>query len=154
MTPALFSRSKLALCRVPRATKSPFVFFTADAHSVPKENVEPEKMGPLPVTFEDVSKASFMIRSGIVHTPCDYSTSLSEICKTNVYLKKDFMQLTGSFKERGARFALLSLSDEEKKTGVVLASAGNHALAMAWHGMSVGRARVWILRVILHDLFL
>jgi threonine dehydratase len=78
-----------------------------------------------------------MIRSGILRTPCDYSTSLSDICKTNVYLKKDFMQFTGSFKERGARYSLLSLSEEEKKNGVVLASAGNHALAMAWHGTPV-----------------
>jgi threonine dehydratase len=75
-----------------------------------------------------------MIRKGIYHTPCDFSFPLSEICKTNVYLKKDFMQFTGSFKERGARYALLSLSEEEKRKGVVLASAGNHALAMAWHG--------------------
>lgn len=92
------------------------------------------KLPPLPVTFEDVSKATFMIRKGILHTPCDYSTALSELCKTNVYLKKDFMQFTGSFKERGARYSLMSLNAAEKKKGVVLASAGNHALAMAWHG--------------------
>lgn len=92
----------------------------------------------LPVTFEDVSKASFLIKSGVQYTPCDFSHALSEICNTNVYLKKDFMQFTGSFKERGARYALLSLSSEEKENGVVFASAGNHALAMAWHGKNLG----------------
>merc|ERR1712029_722142 len=47
----------------------------------------------------------------------------------DIYLKKDYMQYTGSFKERGARYTLLMLSDEQKKKGVIAASAGNHALA-------------------------
>ena len=99
-----------------------------------KSLLDEPSLPPLPVTFEDVSKATFLIKSGIKHTPCDYSTPLSEICDANVYLKKDFMQFTGSFKERGARNALMSLTAAEKQNGVVLASAGNHALAMAWHG--------------------
>lgn len=45
----------------------------------------------------------------------------------DIYLKKEFLQFTGSFKERGARYALLMLSDEQKKTGVISASLGNHA---------------------------
>merc|ERR1719384_1082906 len=52
----------------------------------------------------------------------------------DIYLKKDYMQYTGSFKERGARYTLLMLSDEQKKKGVIAASAGNHALALAYHG--------------------
>merc|ERR1712156_821013 len=52
----------------------------------------------------------------------------------DIYLKKDYMQYTGSFKERGARYTLLMLSDEQKKKGVIAASAGNHALALAFHG--------------------
>nr|CAD7461623.1 unnamed protein product [Timema tahoe] len=51
-----------------------------------------------------------------------------------VYLKKDFLQYTGSFKERGARYALLMLSDEKKMKGVISASLGNHALALCYHG--------------------
>ena len=92
----------------------------------------------LPITFEDISRANYAIRNGIVRTHCDYSSSISEICGTDIYLKKDFMQRTGSFKERGARNALLSLNDEERKIGVVSASAGNHALALAWHGRDLG----------------
>merc|ERR1719210_2938447 len=51
----------------------------------------------------------------------------------DIYLK-DYMQYTGSFKERGARYTLLMLSDAQKKKGVIAASAGNHALALAYHG--------------------
>lgn len=55
-----------------------------------------------------------------------------------LYLKKDFLQSTGSFKERGARYALLMLSDEQKRTGVISASLGNHALALCYHGAKLG----------------
>merc|ERR1719270_743877 len=52
----------------------------------------------------------------------------------DIYLKKDYMQYTGSFKERGARYTLMMLEPEQKKAGVIAASAGNHALALAYHG--------------------
>ncbi len=56
----------------------------------------------------------------------------------NIIIKKDFTQFTGSFKERGGRNALMLLSKENKKAGVITASAGNHALALAWHGKDLG----------------
>lgn len=96
------------------------------------------KTEPLKVTFEDVSRANYAIRNGIIRTHCDHSIALSELCGSEIYLKKDFMQRTGSFKERGARNALMALSDEERKNGAVCASAGNHALALAWHGKDLG----------------
>jgi len=92
----------------------------------------------LPVSFEDVSRAYYRIQSGIKRTHCDVSQFLSEICECNVILKKDFNQFTGSFKERGGRNALLLLSPEAKAKGVITASAGNHALALAWHGKDLG----------------
>lgn len=55
-----------------------------------------------------------------------------------IFLKKEFLQFTGSFKERGARNALLHLTPEQKKIGVVSASLGNHAQAVAYHGMKLG----------------
>eukprot|EP00428_Durinskia_dybowskii_P063089 CAMPEP_0170387038 /NCGR_PEP_ID=MMETSP0117_2-20130122/17352_1 /TAXON_ID=400756 /ORGANISM="Durinskia baltica, Strain CSIRO CS-38" /LENGTH=394 /DNA_ID=CAMNT_0010642895 /DNA_START=234 /DNA_END=1418 /DNA_ORIENTATION=- len=76
----------------------------------------------------------YRIQSGLKRSHCDYSKFLSEICDCEIYLKKDFAQFTGSFKERGARNALMLLSEENKAKGVVAASAGNHALALAWHG--------------------
>lgn len=54
----------------------------------------------------------------------------------DIYLKKEFLQFTGSFKERGARYALIMLSDEQKKKGVISASLGNHAQV----GTRVGQA--------------
>src|SRR5260370_6953702 len=56
----------------------------------------------------------------------------------NVYCKLDHLQITGSFKERGGRNKLLLLSDEQKRRGVVAASAGNHALGLAYHGKLLG----------------
>lgn len=90
------------------------------------------------VDFEDVIRAYYKIQSGISRTSCDHSPVLSEITGANIFLKKDMTQVTGSFKERGARNAILSLTPEEKKAGVISASAGNHALAMAYHGKDLG----------------
>ncbi|PAV61442.1 hypothetical protein WR25_01779 [Diploscapter pachys] len=74
-----------------------------------------------------------MRKSGIVRTNCRRSRSLWHITGSEVYLKMEVNQDTGSFKERGARFALMNLTEEEKKHGVYAASAGNHALALSLH---------------------
>lgn len=92
----------------------------------------------LPVTFEDIIRAHYRIAGGIRRTHCDKSEFLSELCGCTVYLKKDFTQFTGSFKERGGRNSLMLLTDAEKQKGVITASAGNHALALAWHGKDLG----------------
>ena len=68
----------------------------------------------------------------IKKTPLIHSSTFSEITGSEVYLKAEFRQRTGSFKIRGAYFKIKSLSDEEKKHGVVAASAGNHAQGMAF----------------------
>lgn len=82
---------------------------------------------------------SLMKRVGadIKRTPCTKSR-LSETLGMDCYFKKDFMQVTGSFKERGARYFCEKLTDIEKKAGVVTASAGNHAQALARHGKITG----------------
>ena len=59
----------------------------------------------------------------------------------NIFLKKEYMQYTGSFKERGARYTLLMLDEAQKRKGVIAASAGNHAQAMAYHGGQLGSKR-------------
>ena len=59
---------------------------------------------------------------------------MSDLLGMNIYFKKEFLLPTGSFKERGARNTLEQLSPEQKKRGVIAASAGNHALALAYHG--------------------
>ncbi len=71
-------------------------------------------------------------------TPCLESIPLSELTGSRVFCKLENHQRTGSFKERGARNALLQLSDEQRRRGVIAASAGNHASALAYHGKILG----------------
>lgn len=70
----------------------------------------------------------------MVNTPCPASIPLSEATGLQIYCKMENLQRTGSFKERGARNALLSLSPDRKSRGVIAASAGNHALGLSYHG--------------------
>src|SRR5688572_16555483 len=90
------------------------------------------------VTLESIRAARERIADVIYHSPCPYSLSLSRLCGAEIYCKLDHLQMTGSFKERGARNKLLLLSADEKRRGVVAASAGNHALALAYHGTELG----------------
>ncbi len=69
----------------------------------------------------------------VVATPCPLSQPLSKLFGGPVYLKMENLQVTGSFKERGACWKLAALSPEERARGVVTASAGNHAQAVAYH---------------------
>ena len=92
------------------------------------------------VTLDDIRAARERLRDVIYHSPCPYSLSLSRLCGAEVYCKLDHLQMTGSFKERGARNKLLLLPAEQKQRGVVAASAGNHALALAYHGHDLGVA--------------
>lgn len=96
----------------------------------------------LPVTFADISRANVAIRSGIKRTTCEKSYFLSELLGANIFLKTEFRQFTGSFKERGARNACLyhlrEKGDVFKQNGTIAASAGNHALALAYHGKELG----------------
>jgi threonine dehydratase len=70
----------------------------------------------------------------VFETPCPESVALSEVCRCQIYCKLEYLQRTGSFKERGACNALLRLEPEQRVRGVIAASAGNHALALAFHG--------------------
>lgn len=92
----------------------------------------------MPVTLEQIQAARDRIASAIYHSPCPYSLSLSRLCGSEIYCKLDHLQMTGSFKERGARNKLMLLTAEQRKTGVIAASAGNHALGLAWHGRQLG----------------
>jgi threonine dehydratase len=95
-------------------------------------------MKPFPLTLETVQQAQARVAGGLRLTPCAYSTPLSEITGMSIFFKRDYEQATGSFKERGARNALLMLSPDERVRGVVAASAGNHALGLAYHGRLLG----------------
>src|SRR3954463_12949777 len=90
------------------------------------------------VTLADIRAARRRIAGGVIVTPCPESIPLSEITGAHVFCKLDNFQRTGSFKERGARNALLRLKAAQRKRGVVAASAGNHALGLAYHGKLLG----------------
>ncbi|KAI6183648.1 Threonine ammonia-lyase [Aphelenchoides bicaudatus] len=93
---------------------------------------------PRRIKFSDISTAAFNIRDGIVLTPSTKSHQLSDVLGVDLFFKKEFLQTTGSFKERGARYAIMRLKPEEREKGVIAASAGNHALALAYHGQQLG----------------
>src|SRR4051794_5644289 len=90
------------------------------------------------VTLDTIRAAAKRIGDVIYHSPCPFSLSLSRLCGFDVFCKLDHLQMTGSFKERGARNKLLTLTDEDKRAGVIAASAGNHALALAYHCQLLG----------------
>jgi threonine dehydratase len=90
------------------------------------------------VTANDIRAAASAIADGIERTPFVHSRTLSEICGTEIWLKLENLQYTASFKDRGALNKILSLSAQERDAGVVAASAGNHAQAVAWHAARLG----------------
>ena len=90
------------------------------------------------VTLADIRAAHDRIRSGIYRSPCPQSIPLSDLTGCRIWCKLDLLQRTGSFKERGARNALLLLDTAQRAHGVVAASAGNHALGLAYHGKLLG----------------
>ena len=90
------------------------------------------------VTFDDILAARERIAGQVDRTPVRYSRKLSQLTGAEVWIKFDNLHFTGSFKERGALNRLLQLTPEERKRGVVAASAGNHAQALAYHGARLG----------------
>lgn len=90
------------------------------------------------ISFADIQAAAARIKPYVYRSPLHHSEQLSRLCGFEVYCKLDHMQITGSFKERGAVNKLLSLDDRAKSAGVICASAGNHALAVAYHGVRLG----------------
>ncbi len=89
------------------------------------------------ISLENIKKAKKIISPYINKTPQIYSLPLSSSGK-NVYLKLESMQITGSFKLRGAINKLLSLSDKEKENGVVAVSTGNHGKGVAYAANKLG----------------
>ncbi len=93
---------------------------------------------PLPITLADVLAARERLRGHVYESPCARSEHLSQTTGQQVYLKLENLQMTGSFKERGALNRLSLLTPEEAARGVVAASAGNHAQGVAYHATRLG----------------
>jgi threonine dehydratase len=91
-----------------------------------------------PPTIDDIRAAAKRIDGAVVRTPMLVSRTLSEIIGAEVWLKFENLQFTAAYKERGALNKLLQLSSEERARGVIAASAGNHAQAVAYHAKRLG----------------
>jgi threonine dehydratase len=95
------------------------------------------------VTLASIEAARARIGDAIPASPCQLSHYLSELTGLPLHLKLENLQRTGSFKERGALNKLLTLSEAERKRGVIAASAGNHAQGVAFHAAALGiRAQI------------
>ncbi len=90
------------------------------------------------IKLSDIHAAKGRIRDGVVLTPCKRSLAFEGLVPGRLHFKFENLQRTGSFKDRGALNKLLQLSPEERKRGVVTASAGNHAQAVAYHAGRLG----------------
>ncbi len=85
------------------------------------------------VNNSDIKSARARLGRAIYRTPCPVSLTLSKLCGCRTFFKLENLQMTGSFKERGALNKIMQLSDAERRPGVVAASAGNHAQGVAYH---------------------
>src|SRR6266851_1195386 len=92
----------------------------------------------LPVAIADIRRAQAAIAGAVAHTPTIRAAALSEMAGCEVFLKLETLHPTGSFKERGALNKLLSLTEAERRAGVVAMSAGNHAQGVAYHARRLG----------------
>ena len=90
------------------------------------------------LTLRSIKDAMDRIRGSIVVTPFVHSEKFSQQTGNSIFLKLENLQMTGAFKERGALNKILLLSDEERRRGVIAASAGNHAQAVAYHATKRG----------------
>jgi threonine dehydratase len=87
----------------------------------------------LPVTLRDIETAAAVLDGFVKRTSCERSRTLSDITGASVWLKFENLQFTATFKERGALNRLTALSADERRRGVIAASAGNHAQGVAYH---------------------
>jgi threonine dehydratase len=90
------------------------------------------------VTLQTIQAAVARIRDSIFLSPFVRSETFSKLTGNTIFLKLENLQMTGSYKERGALNKILLLSDEERRRGVIAASAGNHAQAVAYHATKRG----------------
>jgi threonine dehydratase len=92
----------------------------------------------LSIDLSDVVAARERLRGAIYYSPCPHSQMLSALTGQQVYLKLENLQMTGSFKERGALNRMATLTPEQAARGVIAASAGNHAQGVAYHATARG----------------
>ena len=99
------------------------------------------------LSFVDIEEARERIKDQIYLSPLPHSETISRMTGNKVFFKLENLQLTGSFKERGALNRLLTLTREEAQRGVIAASAGNHGMAVAYHSRRLNIASTIVMPV-------
>jgi threonine dehydratase len=99
------------------------------------------------ITFADIEAARGRIEDQIYLSPLAHSETISRISGSKVFFKLENLQITGSFKERGALNRLSMLTTNEAQSGVIAASAGNHGMAVAYHSRRLGIAATIVMPV-------
>jgi threonine dehydratase len=92
----------------------------------------------LPITIKDIEAARGIIKGSVLRTPMLPAPRLSALTGADVTVKYENLQVTNSFKDRGAMVKLTSLTDIERQRGVIAMSAGNHAQSVAYHAARLG----------------
>jgi len=90
------------------------------------------------IALNEIQKAKDNVKDVVLKTPFAKAPLLSSKCEANIFLKKENLQLTGAYKIRGAYNKISSLSEEERKNGVIAASAGNHAQGVGFSAKEFG----------------
>jgi len=90
------------------------------------------------LALADIEAARRVIEGVVLRTPMLPAPKLSALTGSDVFVKYENLQVTNSFKDRGALVKLASLTEDERKRGVVAMSAGNHAQAVAYHARQLG----------------
>ena len=90
------------------------------------------------VTLETIRAARDRIRDSVFLSPFMRSEKFSKLTGNSIFLKLENLQMTGAYKERGALNKILLLTEDERRRGVIAASAGNHAQAVAYHATKRG----------------
>jgi threonine dehydratase len=95
-------------------------------------------MSAAPVTLDDIRAAARRVEGAVMRTPTLLSRTLSQVTGAEVWVKFENLQFTAAYKERGALNKLLLMDEATRARGVIAASAGNHAQAVAYHGRRLG----------------
>ena len=111
---------------------------TSLTDAIPSESMAANANLNLSIQLADVLAARERLRGSIYYSPCPHSLMLSALTGQQVYLKLENLQMTGSFKERGALNRIAMLTPEQAARGVIAASAGNHAQGVAYHATKRG----------------
>jgi threonine dehydratase len=107
-------------------------------HATRQDDEDACRIPPTRLDLHAIRAARERLHGAIVETPVAHAHAASRATGAHVWIKHDHLQLTGSFKERGAAHALSLLTGTTRTRGVIAASAGNHALGLARHGARLG----------------